>query len=137
MDRNQFTGKDVLLDFNEQKDRGFVMSSDHLIYGASCGFRVYDSEGSAGAIVKTVKEKQHFPPVYIDAWQHISDDAAEIESLIYGIWLFSGFATRIELQLDDRSRPIAKVWGGHKGIVVSKTSNNPNMAASVLKQHGQ
>lgn len=137
MDRNHFTGKDLLLDFNECKDQGFVMTSDHLIYGASCGFRVYDSEGLAQAIVKTANEKQDFPLVYIDVWKHISDDAVEIESLVYGMWLFSSFATRIELQLDDYGNPVAKVWGGHKGIIASKTRNDSNTATSVLKQQIQ
>ncbi|MDE0411243.1 MAG: hypothetical protein OXI37_03400 [Gammaproteobacteria bacterium] len=134
INKNHFTGEDLLLDFDERKDQGFVMTSDHLIYGASCGFRVYDSEGLVQAIVKTANEKQDFPLIYIDVWKHISDDAAEIESLVYGIWLFSGFATRIELQLDDHGNPIAKVWGGHKGIVTSKTHNDSNVAASVLKK---
>ena len=43
-----YSGKTCLLDFNEKSERGFVMASDDLVYGASCGFRVFDDEGLAG-----------------------------------------------------------------------------------------
>lgn len=132
MDGNRYTGKDVLLDFDEQTDTGFMLSSDHLIYGASCGFRVFDSEGLASRIVGIANERHDFPPIHFDAWMHFSDDVAEIESLIYGENIFSGFATRIELQKDIRYRPIAKVWGGHEGISASKTSSNIGVATSAL-----
>ena len=132
MDGNFYTGKDVLLDFNEESEQGFVMSSDDLIYGASCGFRVFDSEGLANEIVRTANKRKDFPSIYVEAWIHFSDDGSEIESLVYGEKVFSGFATRIELQKDDIRRNIAKVWGGHAGIVASKVGNNSGKAASVL-----
>ena len=132
MDGNRYTGKNVLLDFDERTDQGSVMSIDHLIYGASCGFRVFDSEGLASRIVRIANERHDFPPIHFDTWMHFSDDVEEIESLVYGEKIFSGFTTRIELQKDVHRRLIAKVWGGHEGIVASKTGSNAGLAASVL-----
>ena len=132
MDGNLYNGKEILLDFNEEAEQGFVMSSDHLIYGASCGFRVFDSEGIASRIVRTANERQDFPSIHFDAWMHFSGDSSEIESLAYGEKVFSSFVTRLELQKDKLLRPVAKVWGGHAGIVASRTGSNSGKAASVL-----
>ena len=132
MNGSFYTGMNPLLDFNEETDQGFVMNSEHLIYGASSGFRVLDCEGLASRIVKAVNETRHFPSLHFDVWMHYSDDAEEIESLLYGSWMFSGFVTRIELQQDERRRPIAKVWGGHAGILASKVQPIAETAASVL-----
>ncbi len=132
MDGKFYSGNEGLLDFNEESDQGFIMSQDDLIYGASCGFRVFDGEGLIHRIVMTANKRQDFLPHYVEAWIHFSDDAKEIESLLYRKMLFGGHVTRIELQKDANGRRIAKVWGGHEGIVVSKTRHNTGMAASVL-----
>ena len=134
MDGNLYPGKEILLDFNEESERGFVMSSEHLIYGASCGFRIFDSEGIASRIVRRANERQDFPTIHFDAWIHFSDDSSEIERLVYGYKVFSGFATRIELQEDEHRCSIAKVWGGHAGIIASKTGSNSGKAASVVER---
>ena len=134
MDGNLYPGKEILLDFNEESERGFVMNSEDLIYGASCGFRVFDSERLASGIVARANKRQDFPSTYIEAWIHFSDDISEIESLVYGKKVFSGFATRIELQKDAHRCSIAKVWGGHAGIVASKTGINSGNAASVRER---
>lgn len=134
MDGNLYSGKEILLDFNEESERGFVMNSEDLIYGASCGFRVFDSGGLASRIVKGANKREDFPSTYIEAWIHFSDDASEIESLVYGKKVFSGLATRIELQEDEHRCSIAKVWGGHAGIIASKTGSNSGKAASVVER---
>ena len=133
MDGHCYSGKHALLDFNENKDAGFVMSSDHLIYGASCGFRVLDDDGLAARVVSTVNHRGVFPTIFVDAWRHFSIDAEEIASLVYGYKVFGGFVTRIELQSDKRGRTVAKVWGGHEGIAVSKTRVNTGSTASALR----
>ena len=120
------------MDFDEESDQGFIMSQDDLIYGASCGFRVFDSEDLVHRIVMTANKRQDFLPHFAEAWIHFSDGAKEIESLLYGKMFFGGHVTRIELQKDANGRRIAKVWGGHAGIVVSKTRHNTGKAASVL-----
>ena len=127
-----YSGNEGLLSFNEESDREFIMNEDNLIYGASCGFRVFDSEGLIHRIVMTANKRQDFLPHFVEAWIHFSDDAKEIESLLYGKMLFGGHVTRIELQKDANGRRIAKVWGGHAGVVVSKTRHNTGTAASVL-----
>lgn len=120
----------VLLNFDE--DSGFVMSSANLIYGASCGFRLFDKEGLARRAVLKSKEGGYFESCYFEVWLHFSEDAKEIESLVYGEKIFSGHATRIELQYDEKNRNIAKVWGGHQGIVASDPSkDDPSVVASV------
>ena len=129
MDGNHYPAKNVLLDFNELTDKGVVMSSDHVIYGASCGFRVFDSDGAAGRLVRTANKKRAFPAIYCEMWRHFSGEVEEIESGEYGVRLFAGLLTRIELQTE-RGRPVAKVWGGHRGIVVSKDARNTNVAAN-------
>ena len=129
MDGNHYPGKNVLLDFNELTDQGFVMSSEHVIYGASCGFRVCDSAGAAGRIVRTANKNRAFPAIYCEVWKHFSSDVEEIESGKYGMKLFAGLLTRIELQTE-KGRSVAKVWGGHRGIVVSKDAKNTNVAAN-------
>ena len=129
MDGNHYPAKNVLLDFNELTDQGFVMSSDHVIYGASCGFRVLDSDGAARRVVRTANKKRAFPAIYCEVWKHFSDDLEEIESGEYGMKLFAGLLTRIELQ-KEREQSVAKVWGGHRGIVVSKDSRSTNLAAN-------
>ena len=132
MDGNRYEGRDRLLDFNEKKDdNGFVMSKDDLICGASCGFRVFDSEGLAQDVVASANARWDFPTIYCEAWMHLSDDADEIEGMHYGLMAFGGHATRIELQ----SRPdgrIAKVWGGHEGVVASRSGSDAPNAASAL-----
>ena len=132
MDGNFYSGNEGILDFDEESDQGFMMSEDDLIYGAACGFRVFDSEDLAHKIVVTANQRQAFPPIFVEAWIHFSDNAKEIESLLYGEMLFGGHVTRIELQKDANGRRIAKVWGGHAGVVVSKTRHNTGTAASVL-----
>ena len=132
MNGSFYTGKNRLLDFNEETDQGFVMNSEHLIFGASSGFRVPDCHGLASRTVRAVNKTRYFPSLHFDVWMHYSDDAKEIESLLYGLWMFSGFVTRIELQQDDRGRPIAKVWGGHAGIVASKIQPIAEKAARFL-----
>lgn len=134
MDGYNYTEKNTLLDFNERTEKGFVMSSDHLIYGASCGFRVFDSENLASRIVNSASETQNFPPIRFEAWLHFSNDTKEIESLVYGDKVFSSYATRLEMQMDGHGRRIVKVWGGHEGIVVSKTYGNSDMVASVVER---
>ena len=121
MNGNFYSGNKGLLSFNEESDREFIMNEDNPIYGASCGFRVFDSEGLIHRIVMTANKRQDFLPHFVEAWIHFSDDAKEIESLLYGKMLFGGYVTRIELQKDANGRRIAKVWGGHAGVVVSKT----------------
>ena len=131
---HHYSGQHTILDFNGKSDKGFVMSSEHLIYGASSGFRIFDDDGFAGSIVRVVKERSYFPSVFFDAWVHFSCDAKEIESLRYGKWLFSGHATRIEMQSAECSRPVAKVWGGHRGVLVSKSRPVSKNLASVVTQ---
>ena len=132
MNGSFFSGMNTLLDFNEETDQGFVMNSEDLIYGASSGFRVLDYEGLASNIVRVVNETHRFPFLHFDVWMHYSQDAEEINSLLYGVWMFSGFVTRIESQEDERCRPIAKVWGGHAGVLASKIQPIAETAASVL-----
>ena len=129
-----YSGKHLLLDFNEKSERGFVMSSEHIIYGASSGIRIFDDEGFARRLVRVTKERSYFPSMFFNTWMHFSCDAAEIESLRYGKWTFSGHATRIEIQTDESSRPVAKIWGGHQGVIVSKAQGVNKAAASVVTQ---
>lgn len=133
MDGKLYDGKNRLLDFNEKDDRRpFVMSSDDLYYGASCGFRVFDAEGLAGKFVTAAKARRELPAIYCEAWLHFSEDAKEIESLRFGKMIFGGHITRIELQVDTIGRRIAKVWGGYKGLMVSKSRPYTATAASVV-----
>lgn len=129
MDGVHYAGDDVLLDFNEESDRGFVMSSDHMLYGASCGFRVFDRDGLIQRIVRNTNAMNGFPAISCDVWVHFADDVSEIESLDYGKKLFAGFLTRIEVHGEEKW-PVAKVWGGHEGIVVSKRQEGFGMTAS-------
>ena len=110
------------------------MSSEHIIYGASSGFRMLDDDGFARRLVRAANERSYFPSVFFNTWIHFSCDAGEIESLRYGKWMFSGHATRIEIQTDESSRPIAKIWGGHQGVIVSKSQGVNKAAASVVTQ---
>ena len=133
MDGKLYDGKNRLLDFNEKDDRRpFVMNSDHLYYGASCGFRVFDAEGLAGKFVTAANARREFPAIYCEAWLHFSEDAKEIESLRYGKMVFGGHVTRIELQEDTNGRSIAKVWGGHEGLTASMSRPHTAAAASVV-----
>lgn len=127
-----YSGQDRLLDFNQKSESGFVMTSDDLIYGASCGFRVYDDEGLASRVVETANARNDFPSVFAEVWTHLSDDPDEVRSLLYGEMAFGGHITRIELQADEDGRRVAKVWGGHEGIAVSKGSPPVAKAASAL-----
>ena len=138
MDGHFYSGRHMLLDFNEKTDAGFVMSSDHLIYGSSCGFRVLDEDDLAARIVVVTNQRGNFPTMFIDAWIHFSIDVEEIASLVYGNRVFGGIVTRIELQRDKRGSTITKVWGGYQGIVVSKTRMNTGSAASTFQypSHG-
>lgn len=129
MDGVHYTGDNLLLDFNEQSDRGFVMSSDHILYGASCGFRVFDGDGLVGRIVRYANAMGGFPAIRCDVWMHFSDDVMEVASLEYGKKLFAGFVTRLEVR-EKGGRPVATVWGGHQGIVASKNRGVGGMAAS-------
>ncbi|MCY4645263.1 MAG: hypothetical protein OXE73_00025 [Gammaproteobacteria bacterium] len=129
MDGNRYPSENVLLDFNELSHQGFVMSSDDVIYGASCRFRVCDSNEAVGRIVETANERRAFPVIYCEVWIHFSSDEEEIESLKYGMKRFAGLLTRIELQ-KERGSTVAKVWGGHRGIVVSKDAEDTNVAAN-------
>lgn len=136
MDGNRYEGQDRLLDFNEKEDeRPFVMSRDHLFYGASCGFRVYDGEGLARYVVTGAKARGDFPAIYCEAWLHFSEDPKEIESLRYGMMVFGSHITRIELQEDAVGRRIAKIWGGYEGVAVSKSLPDTAAAASVVGRH--
>ena len=133
MDGKRYEGENRFLDFNEEKDeRPFVMCKDHLLYGASCGFRVYDGEGLAQNVVAGANATGNFPAIYCEAWLHFSEDGKEIESLCYGKMVFAGHITRIELQEDADGRNIAKVWGGYEGVAVSKARPDTASAASVI-----
>ena len=133
MNGDRYDGEARLLDFNEKDDeRPFVMCTDHLLYGASCGFRVYDGEGLARNVVTVAKATGEFPAIYCESWLHVSEDPAEIESLRYGALVFGGHITRIELQEDSAGRKIAKVWGGYEGVAVSKARPDTQSAASVV-----
>ena len=127
-----YSGKNRLLDFNEDSDRGFVMTSDDLIYGASCGFRIVDDECFAAGVVYRANAGDDFPPVFAEVWIHFSDEPDEIQSLLYGALEFGGLITRIELQECKGGKRIAKVWGGHQGIAVSKERKNMAKAASAF-----
>lgn len=129
-----YTGKAVLLDFDGKSSKGFVWSSDDLYYGASCGFRVLDEDDLIRRQVQKANRTGIFPEVYIRVWLHFSDDAGEIHSGVYGDQLFAGFATRIEMQTEDKGTAVAKVWGGHEGIVISRTAPNSNSATSVVRR---
>ena len=136
MDGKRYEGENRLLDFNEKEDeRPFVMSKDHLFYGASCGFRVYDGEGLAQNVVAGANATGDFPAIYCEAWLHFSEDAKEIQSLRYGEMVFGSHITRIELQEDTDGRKIAKVWGGYEGVAVSKARPDTMAAASVVVRH--
>ena len=127
-----YSGKNRLLDFNEESDSGFVMTSDDLIYGASCGFRVVDDEGLAAGVVYRANARDDFPPMFAEVWTHFSDEPDEVQSLLYGKIDFGGFITRIELQESEGGKRIAKVWGGYQGIAVSKERTNMAKAASAV-----
>ena len=133
MDGKRYEGENLLLDFNEEEGTPpFVMSKDDLFYGASCGFRIFDAEGLARKVVTGANAKGDFPAIYCEAWLHFSKDAREIESLCYGEMVFGGHITRIELQEDTDGRNIAKIWGGHEGVVISKMRLDSVAAASVV-----
>ena len=132
MDGHFYSGKHSLLDFNEKTDTGFVMSEDHLIYGASCGFRILDVDDLAAQVVKATNRRGDFITMFVQVWMHYSLDTEEIATLLYGERLFGGFVTRIELRSDERGRATAKVWGGHQGIAVSKNRPNTGSVASAL-----
>ena len=63
---------------------------------------------------------------------HFSEDAAEIEGGRYGEMLFGGYATRIELQAHADGIEVAKVWGGHEGVVASRSRPDSKATASAL-----
>ena len=108
------------------------MTSDDLIYGASCGFRVVDDEGLAAGVVDRANARDDFPLVFAEVWTHFSDDPDEVQNLLYGEMQFGGFITRIELQESEGGKRIAKVWGGYQGIAVSKERTNMEKAASAF-----
>jgi len=133
MDGILYSGERGLLDFEGKRDRRFVMSSDHLIYGPSCGFRVLDDEGLAERTVRTANRRGDFPAMFVEVWWHFSIDPEEIASLLYGERLFGGYVTRIELHGDKREEGrVAVVWGGYEGIVVSRARKSSGTAASAL-----
>ena len=133
MDGNRYRAEDLLLDFNNVAGAGgFVMNQDHLIYGASCGFRIVDSEGLAGKVIAKAHQNLVFPAIYCEVWWHFSEALEEIESLRYGLMMFGSFVTRIELQEDKSGRSVAMVWGGYEGIARSKTREDTSRAASVV-----
>ena len=127
-----YTGEDVLLDFDGNSDKGFLWNRDDLHYGASCGFRVFDKDGFIDGQVRRADRTEIFPEVYIEAWVHFSVDVEEIESMVYCDQVFGGFGTRIEMGRDERGIAVAKVWGGHEGIAVSKLRANTPGSASVV-----
>lgn len=127
-----YSGNRRLLDFNEKSEHGFVMTSDDLIYGASCGFRVVDDEGLASRVVDRANARNDFPPVFAEVWTHYSDDPTEVQSMLYGVMAFGGHITRIEIQVSEDGRRVAKVWGGYQGIAVSKERSTVGSAASAL-----
>lgn len=136
MHGNRYDGEARLLDFNEKDDvRPFVMRTDHLLYGASCGFRVYDDAGLARNVVTGAKATGAFPAIYCESWLHFSEDRKEIESLRYGEMVFGSHITRIELQEDSAGKKIAKVWGGYEGVAISKAKPDTPSAASVVARH--
>ena len=100
--------------------------------GASCCFRVFDNDGLIAGHVRRANRTGIFPEVYIQVWLHFSDDAREIDSMVYGDQLFGGFATRIELDNDARGSAVAKIWGGHEGIAASKLRVDAEASASVV-----
>ncbi len=59
-------------------------------------------------------------------------DAKEIESQRYGLLVFGGYMTRIELQEDLDRGEIAKTWGGYEGVAISNTQKETLTAASVV-----
>ena len=132
MDGLFYSGERGLLDFNERTDQGFVMSSENLIYGASCGFRVLDEERLAAKLVDRANERGDFPVMPVTVWRHASVDVEEVASLVYGERVFAGYVTRIELRSDARGRVVATVWGGHEGITVSKARDDSHSAISAF-----
>ena len=129
-----YTGRDALLDFNGNSGKGFVWTSDNLYYGASCGFRVFDEDDVIQGHVQKANRTGVFPRVYIRVWLHFSEDCDEINSGVYGDLLFDGLATRVEIQSENEDKPVAKVWGGHEGIVVSRSAPISDASASVIQQ---
>lgn len=133
MDGNRYEETNRLLHFEEEnEDAGFVMSRDDRRYGASCGFRVMDNEGLARNTVATANTKREFPTIWCEAWVHFSDIVDEIESLRYGLMVFGGHLTRVELHSKPDGVEMAKVWGGHEGIVTSRARPDLNESASAL-----
>ena len=110
------------------------MSSDHMIYGPSCGFRVLDDEGLAERTVRTANRRGDFPAMFVEVWWHFSIHPDEIASLLYGERLFGGYVTRIELRSDEREGRVAVVWAGYEGIAVSRDRANAGTAASALER---
>lgn len=133
MDGNLYRAEDRLLEFEDggEGDR-FLENSDHLIYGASCGFHIPDGEGLARQAVARANERRDFPAIYCEAWLHFSDEADEIKSMLYGMMVFGGHATRIELRNDADGGRSAMVWGGHDGVVLAKSKPDTRTTASVL-----
>ena len=133
MNGTVYTGKDVLLNFDGNSNKGFVWSNDNLHSGASCGFRVFDQDNLIGEHLRKANRAGIFPEVYIRAWLHFSDDADEIHSGIYGHQIFAGFATRIEMHRDEKGTAIAKVWGGYEGISISRMAPDSDTSTSVVR----
>ncbi len=134
MQRNRYEAGNQLLDFNEgEGEHLFVMREDDGHYGASCGFRVLDDEGLAQKVVRRANTSKEFPVIYCEAWWHVSTDAKETESLRYGMMIFGGCVTRVELQEDTNGKQVAKIWGGHEGVAVSKARPPTTAAASAVE----
>ncbi len=131
IDGNCYGADQRLLQF-EDTGGGFVTSSDHYVYGASCRFHVPDGEGLVRQTVDRANERRDFPIIHCEAWMHFSEDAKEIEGMRYGVMAFGGHVTRLELRRDANSGRSAKVWGGHEGVVLAKSRPDTATTASVV-----
>ena len=129
-----YTGKDALLDFDGKSGKGFVWSSDDLYYGASCGLRVFDEDDLIGGHVRKANRTGIFPEVYIRVWLHFSEDAGEIHSGVTAINSSLGLPLESRSQSEDEGKAVAKVWGGHEGIVITRTAPNSDASASVIRR---